>query len=316
ILTEQEIFASVGGVSFKIPKVLFGHSEGNYPNYFTMNYDRMLMDNILIVEQQKMLRPPPQRPANVANRSPKLFSDLLELLRGNEEVIASDNHRKLLIRECRYYRFLELEQRILKHNIITYQGEPAIVINLLDLTRKGILNISPPDKKTETPLLYTRPYIPREPSRCLIVQIDEPENSQIKLILNKSTGLPTVKITNKLCTKITQTFKDYLESAITTGLNSDTPAITFFAGFKDSKCTVNGQPVKDNWIEELLGVSEDNPTKKRKKSDDGEAKGDIIAFRLKRSMWKLMMRGSFSRLHAVSVEAFTDVSNSETIDFL
>ena len=52
-----------------------------------------------------MLRPPPQTFPPVSNRSSKLFADLLEFFRGNHLVIMNDEHRQLLIKEARYYRF-------------------------------------------------------------------------------------------------------------------------------------------------------------------------------------------------------------------
>ena len=52
-----------------------------------------------------MLRPPPQYPPAVTNRSSQLFQDLLEFSRGNSIIIKNDDHRSLLIKEARYYRF-------------------------------------------------------------------------------------------------------------------------------------------------------------------------------------------------------------------
>ncbi|RLV96310.1 Uncharacterized protein JA1_000365 [Spathaspora sp. JA1] len=316
ILTDSDIYANVGGETFKIPKVLF--SGGNSPNYFTTNYDRLLLDNMNIIEQKEMLRPPPQRPATIPNRSPTLFKDLLELLRGNDMVIVSDEHRKLLIRECRYYRFLELEQRLIRHKIIEYGGKPEIILNLLDLTKRGVINVSPPDKQTEVPLLYTRPHMVKEPARNLIVHIEPTDDyCEVRLSLNRTTKLATVKITNRLSTKITQVFKDYLEGAIISEEN-DVPTIAFLAGLKDSRCTINGRDMNSNWIEELFGKSEEQPTKKRKKSDasSSETKGEIIELRLKKSMWRFMMRGSLARLHAVAIDAYTDINPEQPIDYL
>lgn len=81
ILKDEDIFATIGSKSFKISKSLLVNS-GNYPNFFSISYESMLTDNSKIIEQKNIIRPPPQKPATVNSRSPELFNDLLELLRG------------------------------------------------------------------------------------------------------------------------------------------------------------------------------------------------------------------------------------------
>lgn len=331
-LTDQDIFATIGDQSFKIAKSLFVNS-GNFPNYFTLNYETLLTDNIKIIEEKNMLRPPPQKPATVSNRSPLLFADLLELLRGNNLIIKNDEHRALLIRECKYYRFLELEQRILKHRIINnpfMDNKQEIIMNLNDLQRKGILNTSPPDKSIEVPIQYTRPYILKEPPRNLIFQLDSncdilnKNYSEVKLLLNKALKMATVQITNKLGQKMLQVFKDYKDDFMMLN-DKQSPSLTFIAGFSDCKATINGMQMKNGWIFDLMGgnmsneeIEELSPAAKKRKFSTNEVKGDLIEIKLKRSLWRMVMRGDRSRLHAVSIEGESDHSSfiKENIEFL
>lgn len=125
----------------------------------------------------------------------------------------NDDHRQLLIKEARYYRFLELEQRLIKFKI-TYRNE--IVINLNDISRKGLQNPST-NYNIELSLTYYRPYIKDEMTRDLIFELNSKDfdcQSEIKLILNKSTKLPTLKVTNKACHKLHQVFKDYFSHVL------------------------------------------------------------------------------------------------------
>ena len=314
-LNKHDYFAIIGNERFRIPKSLI-NMPGNNPNFFTINFDRLLIDNINIIERNNMLRPPPQTFPPVSNRSSKLFADLLEFFRGNHLVIMNDEHRQLLIKEARYYRFLELEQRLIKFKI-TFRNE--IVINLNDISRKGLQN-----------------------------------PSTIKLILNKSTKLPTLKVTNKACHKLHQVFKDYFSQVL-----KDDKGLLFFVGFTNSKTFINGKEMNSNWVNDILGIEEEEEeedkegeeedkqqeaknkdgsnkevNKKRKVSKEDKSDkttttnkfletndppslspGDIIEICLSRSLWKVMMRGPLARLHAVTLEGFTR-SNDTLIDFL
>lgn len=325
----EDIFATIGSRSFKISKSLFVNT-GNYPNFFTVNFDTLISDDSNIVEEKNILRPPPQRPTSVPNRSPALFSDLLELLRGNHLIIKNDEHRQLLMRECKYFRFLELEQRIVKHRIINNPFAPTkqeIILNLLDLNRRGISNISPPDMLQEVAIQYVRPFMPKEPRRSLVFQLDcnyekfNHDFSEVKLILNKRLQIATIQITNKLCQKMMQTFKDFSADFLSEASDSRNPSLTFIAGFADCKTIINGMEMKDTWVQDILGVpahgDELEHTKKRK-IVPSLVVGDIIEFKLTRSLWRMMMRGNKSRLHAVSIEGITDQKTfvRENIDFL
>lgn len=315
LMTEQDIFASIGDQSFKIPKVLL-QNEGNCPNFFTMNSERLYFDNVAVIERNNMLRPPPQRPPIVAGRSPKLFADLLEYLRGNTLIVKNEEHRRLLQKEARYYRFLELEQRMVNHKVVN----DSIIINLMDLSKKGMKNVSPSDRLTECPMRYSRPYVD-EPARELIFQIDHLQDVRhAELFLNKRTEIPTVKFQGKLYTKITQVFKDLFE-----GLIQENNTVTFLVGLANLRTTINGKEMSPGWVEDLLLTVDKKPAEEESKAEEEveenaqkkrklNLQGYVIKFYLKRSMWKLMMRGTLARLEAVNLEGVT--SPVQRIDFI
>lgn len=329
-LAEDDLFATVGNVSFKIARTLFT-STGNFPNYFTISYNSMLTNNFEIIQIKNMIRPPPQKPVTVPNRSPKLFNDLLELLKRNPLVIENEEHRSLLIRECKYYRFAELEQQIIKYKIVNNPFSPdnkqEIIIGLKDISPKGLINEQPIDIKHEVALQYQRPCIAREPKRTLIFQLDSTsceifnkDYSEVKLILNKSTKLMILQISNKLCLKYVLLFKTLNEEIVAHTLDCGAPQISVLVGLRDSKAKINGMDMKKDWVNDLLGppvndATDDQNNAKRRRTD---IVGDIIEFKLTRSLWRVMMRGKNIRLHAVSFEGLTDQSSfiRQEIDFL
>lgn len=322
LLNEEDIFATIGGKLFKINRNLL-KTTGNHPSFFSINFDSVLTDNLRIIERKNMLRPPNQRPATVANRLPLLFLDLLEILRGNPLVIRDDDHRKLLIKEARYYRFLELEQRIIKHAILKnpFMARQEIVLHLNDIQAKSLSKEQPATPMSEYPILYARPHILREPKRVLVVQIDaEVERdgtSEVKLIINRHAKVSFVKLTNKVRTKFVQTFKhlstDFAE-------NDSEESFMILTGLRDAKVVFNGMQMKDNWIDDFM-VPEDSasgPPSKKHKSTEEYSPESLVEFRLTKSLWRLMGVQGHLRLHAVLLEGTTTLSeyNRQHAQFL
>lgn len=130
-------FTNVGGKSFKIPKNLLNR-DGDKANYFQITLETLYVDLDKLVIMRKLLRPPPHSSSYVP-RSPEIFSILLQLLSGSKLTL-DDNKRESLMKECRYYRFLNLEQRLvkceIKYNPIICRDE--IRINLKDVSKKGL----------------------------------------------------------------------------------------------------------------------------------------------------------------------------------
>lgn len=316
LLENEDLFATIGGKSFKVPKSLFVRT-GNYPNFFLMNFDSLLIlaDNRKVIEKKAMIRPPPQKPVTAAARSAVLFADLMELLRGNTSVIKDDEHRKLLVKECRYYRFLELEQRILKHKLIynPFLKGLEIMLNLNDLLSRGVANVST-GNNDERPIEYRRPYMLKEPQRVLLVQLDSTPESEVKLVMNRTTQLTTLIITNKLARQYQTVFKKIIAD-----LQDDlSNRLVLLVGLSHSKVVMNGRELKLDWFVDFYNqsINEEPETKKRKRDLLGKD-GDYVEFRLTRSVWRILTRADKSRVHAVQLEGQTDKEfYTNSIEFL
>ncbi|AQZ12156.1 YDR132C and YLR108C [Zygosaccharomyces parabailii] len=137
-LKETEYYyTNVGGQSFKIPRSLF-RRKGDSSNYFMMTSAALYVDVEKIFIEKKLLRPPPQAPPYVA-RCPEFFRDLMHLL-GGASLDLDDCRRESLIKECRYYRLLNLEQRLIKHRILynPYTHHEEICLHLKDVNKRGV----------------------------------------------------------------------------------------------------------------------------------------------------------------------------------
>lgn len=315
LLDEEDVFASIGGKSFKIPRALFVRT-GNYPNYFLMSYDSLLTDNRKIIDERSMIRPPPQRPATAATRSPILFAEIIELLRGNHSVIGNDEHRKLLVKECRYFRLLELEQRLVKYKLVfnPFLKLVEIMLNVNDILSRGIVNVST-GTQDERCIEYARPNISNEPQRPLLVQLESTAESEVRLILNRSTQITTLFITNKLAHTFNQVFKK-----VSSDLYDDSAPnrVVLLAGLSRSKVVMNGRELKLDWFVDFFSqATSEEPLAKKQKSDASTLEGDYVEFHLSRSVWRFLTRGDKVRLHAVNLEGHAAIEfYAEGVNFL
>lgn len=138
ILKEYEYyFANINGTTFKVAKNLFCRN-GDSPNYFVMTYAALYADVEQVFLSKKLIRPPPQS-APYLSRSPEFFQEILNLL-GGAAFDLDDTRREALIKECRYYRFLNLEQRLIKcrikYNPLTKSED--ILLSLQDINKKKL----------------------------------------------------------------------------------------------------------------------------------------------------------------------------------
>ncbi|KAL3234972.1 Uncharacterized protein RNJ44_02760 [Nakaseomyces bracarensis] len=139
ILKESDYYyTNIGGKSYKLAKSLFKRA-GDSPNYFEITSGTLYIDVEELILTRKLLRPPPHSAPYVA-RSNALFEDLLILL-GGGSLNLDDERRSSLIRECKFYRFLNLEQRLVKckvnYNPLTRKEE--ICLALKDVSKKGLV---------------------------------------------------------------------------------------------------------------------------------------------------------------------------------
>jgi hypothetical protein len=182
-LFEAEIFISIGGEHFQINRDLF-KDPGNSPNYFTLGFAVFFSNPSEIfpgLNREGLLRPPSILPPEVPNRSAKVFAELLHLLRGYPVQIRSEEHRQELLRDCRYFHFKGLEQKLIPHEISWNQNrmKSEITIRLEDIRPSGISfvpDFSPSEPRMGGPtyspgwIHYARPFVDEQP-RELIVEI-------------------------------------------------------------------------------------------------------------------------------------------------
>ncbi|KAA8911722.1 hypothetical protein FN846DRAFT_897595 [Sphaerosporella brunnea] len=185
-LFESEIFISIGSEHFQINRDLF-NSPGNSPNYFTLGFAVFFSNPSEIfpgLSRDGLLRPPSILPPEVPNRSAKVFAELLNLLRGYPVQIRDEEHRQELLRDCKYFHFKGLEQKLIPHEISWNQArmKSEITIRLEDIRPSGV-SFVPDYSSSEHPPLssggptyspgwinYARPFVDEQP-RELIVEI-------------------------------------------------------------------------------------------------------------------------------------------------
>lgn len=171
-------FSNIGGQSFKIAKNLF-RRKGDSPNYFEIYAATVYIDVEELIISRKLLRPPPHS-APYVPRSSEYFKDLLTLL-GGATLDLDDNRRDALIKECRYYRFLNLEQRLIKshvsYNPTTKKEE--ICLLLKDLSKKCIT--FPASSAFPTSPCFEEELCSVDECDPLLKTYEQPTNKKIKL---------------------------------------------------------------------------------------------------------------------------------------
>lgn len=129
-------YANIGGKSFKFLKKIF-RRDGDSNNYFqvfsnTINSEieyRFINNKLSVVPIS----------SNFVSRSPEYFQMLLDLLSGATLTLTPDL-RDTLIKECKYYRFQNLEQRLINVNLSTnpFSDISEIKLHLNDISSKGL----------------------------------------------------------------------------------------------------------------------------------------------------------------------------------
>jgi hypothetical protein len=153
-LYEESIFISIGHRDFQIPRELFS-DPGNSPNYFSLGFAVFFSTPTEIfpgLSREGLLRPPSIMPPSVPNRSADTFAELLHLLRGYPVHIRSEDHRAELLRDCRYFLFKGLEQKLIRHEI-TYnlaRRRSEITLRMDDVRPSGISVVSFPSTSSSS----------------------------------------------------------------------------------------------------------------------------------------------------------------------
>lgn len=190
-LYEERIFISIGHRDFQIPRSLFS-SPGNSPNYFSLGFAVFFSTPTSVfpgLDRTNLLRPPSILPPSVPGRSADTFASLLHMLRGYNIAIRNEEHREELIRDCKYFHFKGLEQRLVRceEGWNASRGRKEIVLRLEDVRQSGISVVpertsSPPPPQYPNhddppPLIafvnYARPYLSHPPLELILEIGDE-----------------------------------------------------------------------------------------------------------------------------------------------
>jgi hypothetical protein len=124
------------------------------------------------LDREGLIRPPSILPPSVPNRSAETFAELLHFLRGYPIEIKSETHRACLLKDCRYFNFKGLEQRLIPHSISFNQARnrPEIAIRLEDILKSGI-SIAPeptPADPSAGWVNYARPFVDEKPAELVL----------------------------------------------------------------------------------------------------------------------------------------------------
>jgi hypothetical protein len=178
-LYEESIYISIGDREFKVPKDIFSN-PGDSPNYFTLGFAFLFSSPTEIfpgLNRDGLLRPPSILPPAIPNRSAATFAELLHLLRGYPLHIRDEEHRAELLRDCRYFLFRGLEQKLIPHHISfnLMRRREEITIRLEDIRQPGLSVVSDPSIGDGRPGIYgwvnyARQYVDDRPYE-LIVEI-------------------------------------------------------------------------------------------------------------------------------------------------
>ncbi|KAI1852633.1 hypothetical protein JX266_002174 [Neoarthrinium moseri] len=177
-LYEESIFMSIGHREFQIPRDLFS-LPGNSPNFFSLGFAIFFStpDEIFPgLEREGLIRPPSIMPPAVPGRSADIFQDLLHLLRGYSIHIRDEEHRASLLRDCRYFNFKGVEQRLIPHSISYNQlrQRKEIVLRLEDILKSGISIANEPafaqggGELISAWVNYARPWVDDNPHELIL----------------------------------------------------------------------------------------------------------------------------------------------------
>jgi len=141
-------YANIGGKSFKFLKKLF-RRDGDSNNYFQVFSNTINSEIEYRFVNNKLSVVPIS--SNFVSRSPEYFQLLLDLLGGATLTLKPDL-RDTLIKECKYYRFQNLEQRLINvsRNTNPFSDVTEIKLHLDDISSKGLT--SPIEKHVSSQL--------------------------------------------------------------------------------------------------------------------------------------------------------------------
>ncbi|KAJ5925343.1 hypothetical protein N7454_007982 [Penicillium verhagenii] len=179
-LFDCDIFIKIGDRDFQIPRAILT-SPGNAKNFFTLGFSAFFASPTQVfpgLDRAGLLRPPSILPPSVPGRSADVFAQLLHVLRGYTIEIKNEEHRQELLRDCRYYLFTGVEQKLIAHKL-TYNPvseHEEITLRLEDIRPSGIkFDKTPADIITGqiASFVYSRPDTDLGMFRDLVVEVKE-----------------------------------------------------------------------------------------------------------------------------------------------
>ncbi|PKS11768.1 hypothetical protein jhhlp_001061 [Lomentospora prolificans] len=175
-LYEESIFISIGHREFQIPRDIFS-DPGNSPNFFSLGFGAFFsnpQDLFPGLEREGLIRPPSILPPSVPHRSADTFAEILQLLKGYPVHIRNDAHRAELLRDCRYFNFKGLEQRLIPHHTSFNQTrkKKEIVIRVEDILKSGISIVKEAAATPSDPPVawvnYARPFVDDQAAELIL----------------------------------------------------------------------------------------------------------------------------------------------------
>lgn len=275
-LISEGIIVNVSNQIFKIPQEVFMNRSGNHPNLFTLLHNNIINDPLIGKSKSVFLRPPPFSPI-ITNKNPEIFKQLLNGIYGNEIIIHNEKHRRDLIKDCKYYQFFELEQRLIPVDIKTnpFTGDEEIVIKFEDIKKHGLLNNAMNNlNQLFSRVQYSRPHLDVNYWRDLVVQFD---STDLSIRINPALNFFQLVSKGKYSTKFGSFIREISDDF---NLNKETNELSTYCDIQMANVNLNGMKMESNWLSLLNNSTSFN-------SDPNK----LIEVNLFKSQWRINVTG-------------------------
>jgi len=321
-LYEESIFICIGHREFQIPRDIFS-DPGNSPNFFSLGFGAFFSNPTDLfpgLDREGLIRPPSILPPSVPHRSADTFAEILQLLKGYPVHIRNDAHRAELLRDCRYFNFKGLEQRLIPHHISFNQTrqKKEIVIRVEDILKSGISILKEgPATPADSPVAwvnYARPFVDDQASE-LVLEIGG-ETTRLHFIAS----VARAEFFGEVRTRVTRLFE-----VIATKLNL--PPTTRPLGLLMATGGANSQPASpgstplsgDDFVSVVIepetAITLDGQPYSQADLDANAAAVPFAEWIVRRGQWRLRIQGSTtnpkSSLECVLLAVKLDAMTSE-----
>lgn len=253
---------SIGHLEFQIPRDLFS-DPGNSPNFFSLGYAFFFSnpgaDLFPGLDREGLIRPPSILPPSVPGRSAETFAELLHLLRGYPLHIRSEEHRASLLRDCRYFNFKGLEQRLIPHALSFNQTRRRmeIALRLEDILKSGISVVSESltaatvasaaadGDSTAGWVNYARPYVDTTPAE-LVLEIGG-ENMRLHFHATGETGM-RVEFFRDTRTRVGKLFEVIASKLNLPPTTAPLGLLMASGGASSQPATPGNTPLSEDWV--------------------------------------------------------------------